>query len=310
MLVMLIMVNALVLAGQTPAPQAAPTQAVAGRVVDAKGSPLTGVAVSLGGQPLKAPQTVKTGADGVYRFDVVPPGAYTLSLRLGGYNPVNDGLVVVADDPVIRSGPAPPRQVTMTPAGEGQAFRFTTKSGTGRATEALVLVRIQTKFGDIDIAVDTKSAPITAANFLKYVDAGLYDGGRSNRATRPENYNTAPPNRPMMELIQGGLSPDKRAQALPPIPLERTSVTGLKHVRGIVSMARGGPDTATSEFFILLDDQPSLDFGGKRFDDNQGAAAFGVVISGLDVVARIQQQPVEAQNLSPPVTIVSIRRIK
>ena len=73
-------------------------------------------------------------------------------------------------------------------------------------------------------------------------------------------------------------------------------------------MARGTADTATSDFFILLDDQPSLDFGGMRFDDGQGAAAFGRVISGLDVVRRIQQQPVQGQNLTPPIPIISAKR--
>jgi peptidyl-prolyl cis-trans isomerase A (cyclophilin A) len=174
-----------------------------------------------------------------------------------------------------------------------------------------VLIRIETSFGQIDLAIDTKRAPITAANFLKYVDAGLYDGGRFHRATRPDNYTPAPPNRPPMELIQGGINPDRRAEGFPPIPLERTSVTGLKHVVGIVSMARGADaDTARSDFFILLDEQPSLDFGGKRFDDGQGAAAFGRVVSGLDVVRKIQQQPVQGQNLTPPVAIQKIARIK
>ena len=179
------------------------------------------------------------------------------------------------------------------------------------AQPAEVLIRIETSFGQIDLAIDTKRAPVTAANFLKYVDAGLYDGGRVHRATRPDNYTPAPPNRPPMELIQGGINPDRRAEGFPPIPLERTSVTGLKHVVGIVSMARGAEaDTARSDFFILLDEQPSLDFGGKRFDDGQGAAAFGRVVSGLDVVRKIQQQPVQGQNLTPPVTIQKIARIR
>ena len=179
------------------------------------------------------------------------------------------------------------------------------------AQQAEVLIRIETSFGQIDLAIDTKRAPVTAANFLKYVDAGLYDGGRFHRATRPDNYTPAPPNRPPMELIQGGINPDRRAEAFPPIPLERTSVTGLKHVVGIVSMARGAEaDTARSDFFILLDEQPSLDFGGKRFDDGQGAAAFGRVVAGLDVVRKIQQQPVQGQNLTPPVTIQKIARVK
>ena len=179
------------------------------------------------------------------------------------------------------------------------------------AEQAEVLVRIETSFGQIDLAIDTKRAPVTAANFLKYVDAGLYDSGRFHRATRPDNYQPTPPNRPPMELIQGGINTDRREEGFPPIPLERTSVTGLKHVVGIVSMARGAEaDTARSDFFILLDEQPSLDFGGKRFDDGQGAAAFGRVVSGLDVVRKIQQQPVQGQNLTPPVAIQKIARVK
>jgi peptidyl-prolyl cis-trans isomerase A (cyclophilin A) len=174
-----------------------------------------------------------------------------------------------------------------------------------------IAVTIETAPGAIVLAIDTAHAPITAANFLKYVDGGFYDGGRFHRATRPDNYTPAPPNRPAMELIQGGINPARRADAFPPIALERTSVTGLKHVAGTVSMARGtAADTATSDFFILLDDQPSLDVGGKRFDDEQGAAAFGRVIAGLDVVRKIQQQPVNGQNLTPPVAITRITRNK
>jgi len=173
-----------------------------------------------------------------------------------------------------------------------------------------VTVAIETALGTITIAVDLTHAPITAGNFLKYVDAGIYDDGRFYRVTRPDNYPGAPPNRPPMQLIQGGIDPSKAGQRLPPIPLERTSVTGLKHVAGTVSMARGTPDSATTEFFILLDDQPSLDFGGKRFDDEQGAAAFGRVLSGLDIVKKIQQQsPLQEQNVQYLVTAVMITRM-
>jgi peptidyl-prolyl cis-trans isomerase A (cyclophilin A) len=173
-----------------------------------------------------------------------------------------------------------------------------------------VVVRIETALGNIDIAVDVAHAPVTSANFLKYVDGHFYDGGRFHRATRPDNYTPALPNRPSMEIIQGGINPDRRRDAFPAIPLERTSVTGLKHVAGVVSMARApAADTATSDFFILLDDQPSLDFGGHRFDDSQGAAAFGRVLKGMDVVRRIQQQPVQGQSLTPPVPIVRMTRM-
>ena len=174
-----------------------------------------------------------------------------------------------------------------------------------------VVVRIETALGNIEIAVDTKRAPITAGNFLKYVDGGFYDGGRFHRATRPDNYTPAPPDKPAMEIIQGGINPERRRDGFPAIPLERTSITGLKHVVGTVSMARTpAADSARSDFFICLDDQPSLDFGGKRFDDGQGGGAFGRVVKGMDVVRKIQQQPVEKQALTPPVTIARISRIK
>jgi peptidyl-prolyl cis-trans isomerase A (cyclophilin A) len=210
-------------------------------------------------------------------------------------------MVTVADGGFVTN-------LTMRPA-PVLALNYTSRSGVLSDKSDLVPVRIETPLGNIDLVVDTRRAPVTSANFLKYVDASLYDGGRFNRATRPDNYNTMPPDRPMMELIQGGLDPAKRAQAFPAIPLERTSLTGIKHLRGVVSMARGEADTATSEFFILLDDQPSLDMGGRRFPDHQGAGAFGYVIAGLDVVTKIQQQPVEGQNLSPSVKIISVKRI-
>lgn len=187
------------------------------------------------------------------------------------------------------------------------------------AKDGEVLVRIETALGSIDIAVDAQHAPITAANFLRYVDAELYDGGRFHRATRPDNYTPALPDRPAMAIIQGGINPERRREGFDAIPLEPTSATGLKHTTGTVSMARSAEaDTARSDFFICLDDQPSLDFGGKRFDDGQGAAAFGHVVSGLDVVRRIQQQPTNKdadtamgrQALTPPVTITRMSRIR
>jgi peptidyl-prolyl cis-trans isomerase A (cyclophilin A) len=174
-----------------------------------------------------------------------------------------------------------------------------------------VLVRLETSLGAIDLAIDTERAPVTAANFLKHVDGGFYDGGRFHRVTRTDNYTPVPPHRPMMQIVQAGINPDRRKEAFATIPLERTSVTGLKHVVGTVSMARSpAADSARSDFFICLDDQPSLDFGGKRFDDGQGAAAFGRVVSGMDVVRRIQQQPVEKQALTPPIMITRAARVK
>jgi peptidyl-prolyl cis-trans isomerase A (cyclophilin A) len=178
-------------------------------------------------------------------------------------------------------------------------------------TSGEVLVWVETGLGSIHIAVDTKHAPITAANFLKYVDGKFYDGGMFHRATRPDNYTPVPPDKPAMEIIQARINPARRAEGFPAIPLERTSVTGLKHLAGTVSMARApAADTARSDFFICLDDQPSLDFGGKRFDDGQGGAAFGRVVKGMDVVRRIQQEPVEKQALTPPATITRMSRVQ
>lgn len=188
----------------------------------------------------------------------------------------------------------------------------TPPAGQGGRVSQEVPVRISTSFGDIDIVADVGRAPVTAKNFLRYVDAGLYDGGEFYRVTRQGTYTPHLPNRPMMNLIEGRLSPANQSKGFPPIPLEPTSITGLKHVVGTVSMGREGPDTATSDFFILLDDQPSLDFGGRRFDDAQGAAAFGHVVAGLDVVKKIHEQgPMQTERhdyLATPVPIASVRR--
>lgn len=173
-----------------------------------------------------------------------------------------------------------------------------------------VLVRVETALGNIDLAIDTKNAPITAANFLKYVDAGFYDGGRVHRATRADNYKPNRPNRPLLEIIQADINPARAVERFAAIPLERTSKTGLTHVVGTVSMPRGqDPDSARSGFVIHLNDQPSLNHGGMRFNDGQGTAACGRVVAGLDVVRKIQQQPVKQQALDPPVTIVKVRRL-
>ena len=174
-----------------------------------------------------------------------------------------------------------------------------------------VLVRVETSFGNIDLAIDVASAPITANNFLKYVDGGFYDGGRFHRATRADNYKPNLPNRPLLEIIQADINPARNGERFPAIPLERTNKTGLKHVVGTVSMPRGdAADSARSGFVIHFNEQPSLNYGGMRFDDGQGTAAFGRVVAGMDVAQKIQQQPVTEQALTPPVTITRVARVK
>ncbi len=174
------------------------------------------------------------------------------------------------------------------------------------AAGQLPKVRVSTSLGDIVIAVDTVHAPVTSANFLGYVDAGMYTNGRFHRTVTPTNQ---PNNLVKIEVIQGGRD-SAHAGERAPIPLERTSVTKLKHLNGTVSMARGGPDTATSDFFICIGDQPALDFGGKRNPDGQGFAAFGTVTSGMDVVRRIQQSPAQGQTLAPAIVILSMKRVR
>ena len=172
----------------------------------------------------------------------------------------------------------------------------------------LVRVLIETELGEIEVELDAANAPVTTANFLRYLDAGRYDGGGFNRSVRLDNQVR---DDVLIEVIQAGPNPEFRRQGFPPIELERTRDTGLKHADCTLSMARGGPDTASSSFFICIGDQPSLDFGGDRNADGQGFAAFGRVVRGMDVVLKIHQAPTaERENLTPSIVIVRMSRIE
>lgn len=173
----------------------------------------------------------------------------------------------------------------------------------GAPQEGLPRVVLTTPLGEIVVEVNTLAAPVTATNFLRYVDAGHYNYGRFQRTVRPDNQ---PKDAVPIELVQAVA---RVANAFPPIPLERTSVTGLHHVDGALSMARSQPDTATSHFFICLGNQPDLDFGGRN-PDGEGFAVFGRVISGLDIARRIQNSPANGQALKPPIPITKARRLR
>lgn len=181
-----------------------------------------------------------------------------------------------------------------------------------------VLVRMKTEKGDIVFALYPERAPVTTANFLAYVDGGLYDGAAFYRTTRPDND-------PMIEVIQGGLWAPWRegeegyafAAPLPDIAHETTATTGLSHTDGTLSMARDAPGTASSEIFVTIGDNTALDYGGARNPDGQGFAAFGKVVDGMDVVRAIQSGATDAsldgavmagQLLDEPVKILSVRR--
>ena len=167
-------------------------------------------------------------------------------------------------------------------------------------------VLIKTELGDIKVEICPKQAPVTSANFLRYVDAGLFKGASFYRVVRLDNQ---PNNAVKIEVIQGGLGFSDEDRPFPPIEHETTTKTGILHKDGVISMARSAPGSATSEFFICFGDQPELDFGGKRHPEGQGFAAFGRVIEGLDVVRNIQQQPDNQQMLKQPVMIKDIERI-
>lgn len=285
---------------QAPAPAA--TAAIAGTVFERGGGVIPGATVSLQTPGGVTVQRAVTNVSGDYRLENITPGTYSVSFEISGFQTHTRTRLTLA-------------------AGQSHTLKVGLEINSTELHDPLpnpvldlrdgeVGVGVWTGIGIFYIAVDTMRAPITSANFLKYVDAGLYNSGRFHRATRADNYTPAPPARPMMNIIQGGINPARRSEGFPPIPLERTSVTGITHVTGVVSMARGtAADTATSDFFVLLDDQPSLDFGGQRFDDGQGGAAFGRVVEGLGIVRKIQQQPVEGQNLSGPVIIRRVWRI-
>ena len=173
------------------------------------------------------------------------------------------------------------------------------------------VVVFETAKGAIEIEIDPAHAPMTAANFLKYVDGRFYDGGTVNRAVRPDNTTRHDVE---IQVIQFQSNRARRQEQFAPIPLERTNATGLKHVDGSVSMARAAPDSAQASFSIVIGDQPEMDFGGKRNPDGQGFAVFGRVVKGMDVVKTIQASPTGqrgaygTETLDPPIAIVKAYR--
>lgn len=168
-------------------------------------------------------------------------------------------------------------------------------------------ILISTQLGDIHAELYPNKAPLTVANFLRYVDEGYYVDGKFWRTCTlaPDNQ---PNNELKIEVIQGTVRADKAEAKFDPIPLERTTLTGLRHADGTLSMARFTPDSAQGDFFICINDQPSLDFGGLRNPDGQGFAAFGQVTAGMDVVTAINRAPLIEQTLTPPLTLYRITR--
>jgi len=169
-------------------------------------------------------------------------------------------------------------------------------------------VVIKTGRGSIIVELEPRKAPLTTANFLRYVDAKSYDGGTFFRAART-------PGVAKDGTIVG--APDAKVRPFPPIRHESTAQTGLKHLNGTISLGRFAPGTATNNFFICVGDQPYLDANPGAKGDNLGYAAFGRVVQGMPVVEKILSLPTNGETkfadqrgqwLEPPVPIISMRR--
>jgi peptidyl-prolyl cis-trans isomerase A (cyclophilin A) len=174
-----------------------------------------------------------------------------------------------------------------------------------------VKVSIKTSLGSILLLIEKGRAPITAGNFLRYVDQKRLDGTSFYRAVKIGDSGE-------YGLVQGGVRGDPK-RALKPIAHEPTTVTGLSHVSGAISMARLAPGTAMMDFFIVLGNLPGMDAQPDAPGDNLGYAVFGRVIEGMDVVRAILEQPhsttagqgvMKGQILETPVTIVTVRRVE
>ena len=181
---------------------------------------------------------------------------------------------------------------------------FTLANGVPQAP-GNVRVRLVTSAGTIVLALDARRAPKTVANFLAYVDDGRLDGTDFYRAARRKAD-------PRLGFIQGGIGTDAR-RMLPPLALEPTDKTGIKHLDGTISMAHGANENlANANFSIMVGANPSLDAGpGKR-----GFAAFGRVVSGMDVVRRILALPsgggrdaMKGQMILSPIKILRAERL-
>ena len=177
------------------------------------------------------------------------------------------------------------------------------------AQPARTRVRLETEKGVTVVELADDKAPITVANFLRYVDTGRMDGAVFFRASRAPGSTT-------VGLVQAGVKDP--AKLFPPIAHESTLDTGLKHLDGTLSMARFAPGTAAADFSIMCGDAPYLDADPTQPGDNLGYAAFGQVIEGMEVARAILAMPttgvaqnpaMQGQILDPPVKILSARRV-
>ena len=172
-------------------------------------------------------------------------------------------------------------------------------------------VRLTMQGGTVELDIFTRQAPLSSAAFLACVDARAYDGGAFTRTVRADNDHGVV----RIDVVQGGTRPG--TEPFPPVLHESTRQTGVRHVDGTISLPRDKVGSATgAEFFICIGDQPALDFGGRRNPDGQGFAAFGRVMSGMEVVRAVWHADARGaspdaytagQMLTAPVMILSAR---
>ncbi len=205
---------------------------------------------------------------------------------------------------VLLTAAAPPRKAPARPA---------PKPPVAVPMGDVVRVAMVTTLGTIEVELDHKHAPITTENFVRYVDLKRFDGMNFYRVMKL-NWGQQPNG-----IIQAGLSGDP-AKVLKPIAHEPTSQTGILHKAGTLSMARNAPGTATADFSILLSDLEGFDADPKSTNPElqAGYAAFGRVVSGMDVVRKIYDSPLsptkgvgllKGQMLDPPIKVLTVRRV-
>ena len=181
--------------------------------------------------------------------------------------------------------------------------------GLAQTVASPLRIRMMTGEGDLILELATAQAPLTTANFLRYMDTGRYDRSTIYRAVKA-------PGAPDYGLVQGGARMLAGKQ-IPPVAHESTTQTGLRHTDGVISLAREAPGTGTSDFFICVGDAPYLDANPAAPGDNLGYAAFGRIVEGMEIVRRILTLPtsdvaevpsMRGQMLARPVPILTTRR--
>ena len=164
------------------------------------------------------------------------------------------------------------------------------------------VICIETSFGAIGCELFEDLAPATTAYFLNGIDQGLLDGGSVFRILSAKNQ---PGKDDPIDVVQFGFR--SASKDIPPIIAhETTAITGLRHRRGTLSIARFAPGAVYHSAFLCVSDTPSLDFGGARHPDGLGFAAFGQVIFGLDVLDRLHRCAEDQDYMRQPIPLTGI----